>query len=185
MGLADAAMRLSKGADPATESLFVICRARALADNGRFTEARKEADRARELAARGEPRDMTGWVLLWGAPKATVDSHTAKIHDTLGDHAAAEAHYAQARRRYSPTEHQRIAALSAAAEGHTQIRQGQIERACTTWTAALDAMTGIRSSRTRKAVKSMRTDLAQFRARSARPALELDERARLWLQQAV
>ncbi|WP_330335604.1 hypothetical protein OHS33_38885 (plasmid) [Streptomyces sp. NBC_00536] len=185
LGLADTALELSRGVDPATESLFVICRARALAESGRHVEARREAERARELALRGETGEMVGWATMWGMPLATVDSHTAKICTRLGDHAAAEAHHAGARKRYASTEHQRIAALSAAAEGGAQLKQGQIEAACATWDRALDTMTGIRSSRTVKSVRSMRTDLAPFRARGARSALELDERARTWLRQAV
>ncbi|MYZ37907.1 MULTISPECIES: hypothetical protein [unclassified Streptomyces] len=183
LGLAEKAVSLGRGkVDPVAESLFVICRARALAESEQITKARHEADRARELAARGERAEM-GWAVMWGAPSATVAAHTAKIHERLGDHAAAERYHASARKHYGSTQHQRIAALSAAAEGHAQLRQGQIERACETWGLALDAMSGIRSSRTRKAVRSIRADLGRFRARGARPALELDERARTWLRQ--
>ncbi|MGW0562918.1 hypothetical protein ACWDZ4_20420 [Streptomyces sp. NPDC003016] len=185
LGLADTALSMSRGTDPATESLFVICRARALAESGKNAVALREADRARDLARQGQIGEMTGWAALWGAPAATVDSHTAKIHARIGDHVAAEQHHAHARKRYSSTTHQRIAALSAAAEGHAQLQQGQIEAACATWDRALDTMTGIRSSRTRKAVQSMRSDLGRFRTRGARPALELDERARTWLREAV
>ncbi|WP_328965712.1 hypothetical protein [Streptomyces virginiae] len=185
LGLANAALELSRGVDPATESLFVICRARALAESGQQAEARREAERARELALRGETAEMMGWATMWGTPKATVDSHTAKIYARLGDYAAAEVHHAGARKRYASTEHQRIAALSAAAEGGAQLKQGQIEAACATWDKALDTMTGIRSSRTVKSVRAMRADLAPFRTRGARSALELDERARTWLRQAV
>ncbi|MGV9311828.1 hypothetical protein ACWDR0_06490 [Streptomyces sp. NPDC003691] len=181
LGLADAALRLSRGIDPAAESLFVICRARALADSGNGAAALREAERARELATSGEAGDMTGWASSWGAPAAAVNSHIAKISERLGDHQAAEAHYATARRRYSTTPHQRITALSAASEGHAQLCQGRIEQACATWNEALDVMAGIRSSRTVKAVRSMRSDLAQFHARGARPAAELDERTRTWL----
>ncbi|MGW1278918.1 hypothetical protein ACWD4V_18500 [Streptomyces tsukubensis] len=75
-----------------------------------------------------------------------------------------------------------VAALSATFEGHAQLSQGRIEQACSTWQGALDAMTGVRSSQIVKAVRSMRTDLAQFHARGARPAAELDERTRAWLR---
>ncbi|WP_189132226.1 hypothetical protein [Wenjunlia tyrosinilytica] len=144
-----------------------------------------EVEAVRDMVARGEIGEMTGWASLWGAPSATVDSHTAKIYARVGDHAAAEAHYAGARKRYGSTAHQRIAALSAAAEGRAQLKQGQIEAACVTWGKALDTMTGIRSARARKSVQSMRSDLAPFRSRGARSALELDERARTWLREAV
>ncbi|WP_367141160.1 MULTISPECIES: hypothetical protein [Streptomyces] len=38
-------------------------------------------------------------------------------------------------------------------------------------------MDGVRSARTRKAITSMRRDIARFRARGVRSATELDERA--------
>ncbi|GAA2919321.1 MULTISPECIES: hypothetical protein [Streptomyces] len=186
LGLADRALRLSAGrVDPSTEALFVICRARALANSKRFTEALREAERARELAATGDVREMTGWASMWGHPTATVDSHTAAINTQVGNYMAAEQHHAAARQHYGNTEHQRIAALSAAAEGHAQLSQGQIERACHTWDHALDAMTGIRSKRAAKSVQAIRADLTSFRKRGVRQAAELDERARLWLHEAV
>ncbi|QDY77545.1 hypothetical protein [Streptomyces qinzhouensis] len=182
LGLADAALRLSRGTDPATQALFVSCRARALAVSRQGAEALREADRARELAATGEVAEITGWSRNWGSPHSTVDYHRAAINARIGNHSAAEAHYSAARRRWSTASHQRVAALSAASEGHAQLSQGRIEQACATWTGALDAMVGIRSSRTIKAVQAIRSDLAQFRARSARPAAELDDRARAWLR---
>ncbi|GLF99125.1 hypothetical protein [Streptomyces yaizuensis] len=182
--LADAALARARGrVDPVTESVFVICRARALAAEGRYGTALAEADRARALAERPGTADaMTGWASMWGAASATVASHTAKLHERVGDHPRAERHYARARQRYGGTEHRRIASLSAAAEGHAQCRQGRIEAACATWGQALDGMAGIRSARTVKAVGAMRSALAPLAARGARPARELDERARLWLR---
>jgi len=58
-----------------------------------------------------------------------------------------------------------------------QLKRGSIEQACATWGRAMDHMDGVRSVRTRKAVTSMRRDLARFRARGVRCAAELDERA--------
>ncbi|GAA1545894.1 hypothetical protein GCM10009730_63720 [Streptomyces albidochromogenes] len=46
LGLADTALSMSRGTDPATESLFVICRARALAESGKAADALREAERA-------------------------------------------------------------------------------------------------------------------------------------------
>ncbi|MEU5158424.1 hypothetical protein AB0G74_02245 [Streptomyces sp. NPDC020875] len=182
LGMADAALRLSRGTDPSTQALFVSCRARALAASQQGAEALREADRARELAATGEVADITGWARNWGFPASTVDYHRAAINVRIGDHSAAEAHYAAARRRWSTAHHQRVAALSATFEGHAQLSQGRIEQACSTWHGALDAMTGVRSYQIVKAVRSMRSDLARFHARGVRPAAELDERARVWLR---
>lgn len=184
LALAEAALSRAHGkVDPATESLFVICRARALAEADKRAAALSEADRARDMAAHGAADAVEGWAAMWGHPSATVASHTAKIMKSVGDHAGAERHHAAARRRYGSDNHLRISALSAAAEGEAQCAQGQVELACETWTRALDAMTGIRSSRTTKAVAGMRSSLTTFRARGARPAQELDERARQWLRE--
>ncbi|SCK61991.1 MULTISPECIES: hypothetical protein [unclassified Streptomyces] len=183
LGLADEALNRARGrVDQQTESLFVICRARALAASGadRHRDALAEAERARTMAsATGD--EVEGWAQMWGAAAATVDSHTAKIMAKVGDHRAAERHHARARRRYAGTEHQRIAALSAAEEGRAQADQGQIEAACATWTAALDSMRGIRSRRIVKAVKGMRTEINAARVRGSRAARVLDERTRLYL----
>ncbi|MFI8938291.1 hypothetical protein [Streptomyces syringium] len=179
--LAEAALTRASGrVDPATESLFVICRARALAVTGRPRQAVAEAVRARTLADR-RTDGMTGWATMWGSAAAMVDSHTAHILTRLGDHREAERYHASAARRYDGTEHQRIKALSSVAEGRAQCAQGHIEQACATWGRALDAMTGVRSSRTRQAVTAIRTDLNRFRGRDTRAARELDERARTWL----
>ncbi|MFE3015725.1 hypothetical protein [Streptomyces sp. NPDC059256] len=185
LGLADAALERAQGrVDRVTESLFVICRARALASVGQASRSLAEADRARTLAGSTGAEGMTGWASMWGAASANVASQTAKILDSIGDFRGAERHHANARRRYSGTEHQRIAALSAAAEGHSQYQQGQVERACATWGQALDTMTGIRSTRTLKAVHAMRSAVNQVKDRAVRPALDLDERAHTWLREA-
>ncbi|MGW6458730.1 hypothetical protein ACWF94_22915 [Streptomyces sp. NPDC055078] len=184
LDLADAALDRARGrVAPATEALFVICRARALADAGQVSKALAEADRARTLAS-AVAEGATGWAVMWGLASATVESHTAKILTRIGDHKGAERHHAGARRRYTGTEHRRIAALSAAAEADAQSRQGQTDAACATWNRALDTMNGIRSSRTIRAVRDMRSTIAPAKARGSRSAADLDERACLWLRDA-
>ncbi|MEU1281530.1 hypothetical protein [Streptomyces sp. NPDC005805] len=164
-----------------TRDVLSLCRARALAETGQITAARAQAAAARELAHAGTTDELRGWASMWGTPVGAVDAHTARIYTAVGDWAAAQRHHAAARRRYGRDRHRRIAALSAAAEGHALLRQGQIEAACTTWNQALDDMSGIGSSRTVAAVRSIRRDLAQFTRRGARPALALEDRARHWL----
>ncbi|MGW5679780.1 hypothetical protein ACWEV4_32680 [Streptomyces sp. NPDC003860] len=184
LDLADAALHRARGAvPPATEALFVICRARALAGTGQCAQALTEADRAWDLA-QAPAQESVGWDAMWGNASATVDSHTAKILEQVGDHQGAERRYAHARRQYANTEHRRIAALSAAAEGHAQARQGQIEAACATWRRSLQTMTGIRSTRTVTAVYGMRSALVPAKARGSRTAGEFDAEARHWLREA-
>lgn len=71
--------------------------------------------------------------------------------------------------------HQRIAALSTAAQGHAQFTQGHIEQACATWGRALDGVTGVRSTHTRvrtcSTVMALLTDLARLRGRGVRSVL--------------
>ncbi len=118
---------------------------------------------------------------MWGAARAAVDSNTGHLLARLGDHAEAEHHHARAARYYASTDHQRITALSLAAEGHAQYAQGHIEHACTTWHRALDTMTGIHSQRTRQAAAAMRTGLNQPRHQHTHTAHNLNHRLRTWL----
>lgn len=75
------------------------------------------------------------------------------------------------------TTYARIVSLDLVAGAEIQLKRGRIEEACQTWHRAIDHMDGVRSVRTRKAVKNMRKDLSRFRARGVRCAAELDERA--------
>ncbi|MFI8944120.1 hypothetical protein [Streptomyces syringium] len=181
LALADSALERARGhVDKATESLFVICRARALAVSGQGTRALREAARARTMAEAGNPE--AGWAALWGTAQATVSSHTAKINAYLRDYQTAEDHYTAAARRYGMTEHRRITGLSNIQSGRMQLKQGRTEEACNTWGHALDALAGVQSARARRAVRAVRGELATLRHRGVHEAEELDNRARLWLQ---
>ncbi|WP_367141086.1 MULTISPECIES: hypothetical protein [Streptomyces] len=183
LDLADTALHHVRDRVPdTTRSLFVVCRARALAATGSTRQAITAAGQARTLAE--TDAGTAGWDAMWGAAAATVDSHTAAILTQAGDHAQAEAHWASAARYYAGTEHQRVAALSTAAQGRAQCAQGHVEQACATWGRALDGMTGVRSTRTRQAVIGLRADLARLRGRGVRSVQALDDRARSWLRDA-
>ncbi|MDG9703834.1 tol-pal system YbgF family protein [Streptomyces sp. DH37] len=181
--LADAALARARGhVDPATEALMMICRARTLAADGRATEAVTEADRAAELAMRADDAErVPHWSALWGPSQATIASHTARIHITLRDYSSAERYYARAARTYGrSTEHARVAGLVKFDLGRVQLRQGHVERACATWSEALDVLQGVRSQRATKAVTGVRKQLRMFAGRGVRAAADLDERARSW-----
>ncbi|MFD5268818.1 hypothetical protein [Streptomyces sp. NPDC058335] len=108
-------------------------------------------------------------------------SRTAKVHETLGDHRAAAQQYTLAATARPAGTYARIVALDLVAGAEMHLKRGGIEQACATWHRAIDHMDGVRSVRTRKAVRRMRGDLARFRARGLRCAAELDERARDFL----
>ncbi|MEU1015531.1 hypothetical protein [Streptomyces sp. NPDC005898] len=120
---------------------------------------------------------MPFWALAWGPPAASVYSRTAKVYETLGDHRAAADEYARAAATRPAGTYARIVALDLVAGAEMLLKRGSIEQACSAWGQAMDHMDGVRSVRTRKAVKNMRGALAPFRTRGLRCAAELDERA--------
>lgn len=183
--LADAALSLADGrVGPGLLSLFVICRARALATAGRGPEAVAEVRRAQDLALRGETKgeELPYWVALSGAPRAAVSSHTAKTLRALADHANAEKAYAASARGYSNPQagKSRITALSLAWQGEEQAAQGHLEQACGTWARSLDYFEGVYSDRAIKQVAKIRRQLGVFQGRGITAASHLDERARTW-----
>ena len=180
LDLAEAALARVQGrVDPAAEALFVVTRARALANAGRGPEAVAQARTAQDLVVRGEQDGVPWWAALWGVARATVSSHTAKTFRALGDHANAERHYAESARR-RPDGTQRITALTVAAEGREQALQGHVEQACDTWGRSLDLLGGVRSARAAEEVAGIRRHLRVFEGRGVRAAAVLDERARSW-----
>jgi transcriptional regulator with XRE-family HTH domain/ribosomal protein L12E/L44/L45/RPP1/RPP2 len=180
LDLAEAALDRVRGKlVPAAEALFVVTRARALANAGRGPEAVAQARQAQDMVVRGEQEEVPSWAALWGIARATVSSHTAKTFRALGDHANAERHYAESARR-RPDGTQRITALTVAAEGREQALQGHVEQACDTWGRSLDLLGGVRSARAADEVAGMRRHLRSFEGRGVRAAAVLDERARAW-----
>lgn len=177
-GLAETGLNRAKGkVDNQTEALFRVVHAHTLAKGGQRRAALSEADRARELITADRGDEVPFWALAWGPPTASVYSRTAKVYETLGDYGTAATQYARAATARPATTYARIVALDLVASAEMQLKRGQIEQACHTWNRAIDHMDGVQSTRTRKAVKNMRKDLARFRARGVRCAAELDERA--------
>lgn len=184
-GLAETGLNRAKGkVDAQTESLFRVVHAHTLAKTGQPQAALAEAKRAHALLAAAPGDEVPFWALAWGPPAASVYSRTAKVYETLRDHPAAAEQYARAVASRPAGTYARIVALDLVAGAEMQLKRGQIEQACATWNRALDHMDGVRSVRTRKAVTSMRRDLARFRARGVRCAAELDERAAGFLTSA-
>jgi hypothetical protein len=126
---------------------------------------------------------MPLWAMVWGPPAATVHSRTAKVFETLGDCGNSARSYATAAASRPGATYARIIALDLVAQAEQQAQQGGIEQACATWDRAIDTMAAVKSTRTLKAVRSLRGDLRPYRARGVRAAAELDERARVFLAQ--
>ncbi|WP_240468234.1 tetratricopeptide repeat protein [Streptomyces dangxiongensis] len=181
--LAEAALaRVHGQVDPSTEALFAVTRARALAHAGRRADAVAQLREAQDLVLRGDEQALPFWAALWGSPRATVASHTAKAFRELGDHSNAERHYGVSARSRpgSGHEHQRITALTLAAQGREQAAQGHLEQACSTWGESLHLFGGVRSARAVSEVRGIRRSLKVFERRGVQAAADLDERARSW-----
>jgi hypothetical protein len=163
------------------EALFAVTRAHALAKTGQTRRALADTALAETALAVGADDEVPFWALAWGPPAATVHSRTAKVFEALGDRPNAARHYATAAASRPGTTYARIIALDLVAQAEQQAKQGSIEQACTTWGRAIDTMAGVKSTRTLKAVRSLRSDLRPYRARGVRVAAELDERARVFL----
>ncbi|MEU9417434.1 hypothetical protein [Streptomyces sp. NPDC048272] len=177
-GLAETGLNRAKGkVDAQTEALFRVVHAHTLAKSGLRRAALAEAKQAQALLAGAPGDDVPFWALAWGPPAPSVYSRTAKVHETLEDHRNAADEYARAAATRPAGTYARIVALDLVAGAEMQLKRGSIEQACATWGQAMDHMDGVHSVRTRKAVKSMRTDLAPFRTRGLRCAVDLDERA--------
>ncbi|MFI1012644.1 hypothetical protein [Streptomyces sp. NPDC020965] len=176
-GLSRAAGRIPARA----QALFHITHAHALAKTDRRREAAVEMEAARTALDSGQGEDVPFWALAWGPPEATVASRTAKVLDTLGDHRRAGQHYTRAAASRPADTYARIVALDLVSAAESQLKQGSLEEACATWGRAMDHMDGVASARTRKAVRTMRRDLAPYRTRGLRCATDLDERATAFL----
>ncbi|SER19681.1 hypothetical protein [Actinokineospora terrae] len=157
--------------------------AHTLAKAGDRRAALTEAGNARSLLAADPGDEPTFWALTWGPARASVYSRTARVHETLGDHRAAQ-EYARAATARTGSGYARVVALDLASAAEIHLKHGGVEQACATWMRALDRMNGVHSARARKAVIRMRGDIAGFRARGLRCAVDLDERARELLTSA-
>lgn len=184
LDLIDAALRhIGRRSDPATEALYVVTRARALAMADRGREAVAEAARAERLVQDADEREMPYWAALWGSARACVGNHSAKAAEHMGSYAVAEQHFSRAVRRRPGGQYRRITALNVAHTGAMQCRQGRVEQACDTWRAALELMDGVRSARVLRAVADMRHGLSPYCHGRVPAALDLAERIRLWSAQ--
>jgi hypothetical protein len=163
--------------DGQTEALLHITHARAFA----ATSDRPAA--ARALLAAENALTRTGdhqpaFSLVSGPAAGTVASHTARTLTDLGDHAGTEQQHRAALVRWDAEKYRRVHALTYADLGDSLAAQARADEAIATWGQALDLMAGMTSDRTRKAISSIRPQLATYRRRGVPGATDLDRRAR-------
>ncbi|TDO57368.1 hypothetical protein EV651_11192 [Kribbella sp. VKM Ac-2571] len=167
-------------ASPRERALLEVVQARALAADGQGSAATKALLRAEDnLTAAGSGDDEPGRVFFFG--EASLAHETACTLRDLGDLAAATTQFRRSVRTRKAATFTRTHAVTLGYLGAVQARQGAIDEACSTWSAALDAMDGVHSGRTRQTVVDMRSALSPFRARGIPAAAELDHRAARYL----
>ncbi|MGW8762878.1 Tat pathway signal protein [Streptomyces sp. NPDC055815] len=161
------------------KALLGVVHARGLAAAGYKKEAaaallQAESDLGRATDG-GEP------ARVWFFGEASLAHETAAALRDLGDMKGAEREFKRSVRTRRE-QFKRTHSVTLGYLGDVQVRQGQLEAACSTWSQALDAMTGVQSGRARETVVQMRRALSPFRNRGGSPAAELDARARAVLQ---
>jgi len=172
--LARAAWAKADGrSDPQTLSLFALNLARSHAAAGESRETARWLNHAERLASRPSESRPPRWVTLGGTPEARLASQTAKTFTALGRHADAEPLYAAAGARWSAATHPRVRALDLHLLGGAQVKQGHLEQACATWTAAVPTLREVRSARTRRALADIRAAVTTSRHRDSPSAREL------------
>ncbi|MFB0630453.1 Tat pathway signal protein [Streptomyces sp. AB3(2024)] len=168
------AQRRYAQASPRERALLGVVHARALALSRRDTEARAALHRAAEDLSNARPTDEPARVFFFG--EASLAHETACTLRDLGDLRAAEKEFEHSvRTRALPFARTHVVTLGYL--GAVQVRQGQVEAACATWSRALDSMDGIASGRVQDTVVQMRRALRPVLARGGRVAATLDQRA--------
>lgn len=177
--LAEAAIDRAHGrVDQATMGLFLNTLAMAHATNGNSASAAHFINRAEETLS-APPDESPGWAASGGRAETRHGSNAGKTLAAMGDHQAAIRLLKRSAQSWSPTSHPRVRALTLANLAESQAALGRIEEACETWSSALDSMQGVRSARTDRAVRTMRSHLSVYRKRGLRSAEELDQKASL------
>jgi hypothetical protein len=178
LALAEASMEDARYrlATPRERALLGVVNARTLAATGDAQRAaiallRAEDDLAAAHVDQEEPRR----VAFFG--EASLAHESAFALRDCGDLAGAERAFERSVRVRDRVTYARTHAVTLGYLGAIQQRRGELDRACATWSRALDAMEGIQSGRARDAVLEMRAGLAPLRRRGPGAVRELDRRA--------
>ncbi|MFI6689411.1 Tat pathway signal protein [Streptomyces sp. NPDC050485] len=167
-------------ATPRERALLGVVHARALALARRKPEARQALHRAADDLSKAAPHDNEPARVAFFSDASLAHETACTLRD-LGELAPAEKEFEHSvRTRALP--YARTHAVTLGYLGDVQVRQGQVEAACATWSRALDSMTGIQSGRVSDTVVQMRRALSPVRARGGRAAAELDQRAAAFLR---
>ncbi|MCZ4118109.1 Tat pathway signal protein [Streptomyces sp. H39-S7] len=169
-------------ATPRERALLQVVHARTLAANNRKAEATRALRRAEDdLSNASEGIREPDRTFFFG--EASLAHETACTLRDLGDHRGAVKEFRRSVRTRGAA-FRRTHAVTLGYMGATQIAQGGVEEACSTWNSVLDAMEdGIYSGRARQRVVDMRTLLSPYRKRGIHAVGVLDARAASYLAQ--
>ncbi|MCC9738500.1 Tat pathway signal protein [Streptomyces sp. MNU89] len=160
---------------PREKALLGVVHARALAAAGRKREASAALLRAEDdLAAAHDGIQDPGRVFFFG--EASLAHETACTLRDLGDLAGAEKEFRRSVRTRKAAAFSRTHAVTLGYLGAIEASRGNVEAACSTWSRALDAMSGVQSGRARQTVLTMRRVVSPFRNRGIGAVAELDTR---------
>jgi tetratricopeptide (TPR) repeat protein len=167
-------------ATPRERALISIVHARALAANGqRQAAARTLLQAEDDLAAASEGTPEPHRTFFFG--EASLAHETARTLIVLGDAPGALRQYQRSIRKRG-TAFRRTHAVTLGYLGTAHLAQGNLEEACTVWSAALDTVEdGVHSGRARQAIADMRTLLSPYRRRKIPLVTDLDTRAAQYL----
>lgn len=167
-------------ASPREKALLGVVHARALAADQQKAAALAALRRAEDDLRNADGTEEPGRVFFFA--EASLAHETACTLRDLGDLKGAETEFQRSVRTRALPIAARTHAVTLGYLGDVQVRQGHLDRACATWSTALDTMTGIQSGRVRDTVVRMRRALSPVRRRGGSTAAELDERARQMLR---
>lgn len=171
-------------ASPREQSLVSVIHARSLAVNGDRAAATAELLRAEDaLASAAEVEAEPGRIFFFG--EASLSHETACALRDSGDLDGAAQQFKRSIRTRKATKFARTHAVTPGYMGAVQMRRGEVEQACQSWAAALDAMDGVRSGRTRQVVVGVRQDLAPLQRRAGPEITELLRRTNTHLAAAT
>lgn len=169
-------------ATPRERALLGVVHARSLAANGMNKAAAKTLLRAEDdLAKAHEGIEEPNRTFFFG--EASLAHETACTLRDLGDRQGALRQFRHSVRTRGEA-FRRTHAVTLGYMRATQIADGSVEEACSTWSGVLDAMDeGIYSGRARQTVADMRRLLSPYRRRGIPVVGVLDARAAAYLAQ--
>jgi hypothetical protein len=169
-----------RAASPREKSLLGVVHARALAAAGEGRNAATALIRAEDdLRAASPDDDEPARVFFFG--EASLAHETGCTLRDSGDLTGAVKALKHSVRTRKSTAFARTHAVTLGYLGSVQARQGLLEAACGSWSAALSAMDGVRSGRTRQVAADIRSTLSPFKRRASAVAAEVDRRAAEYL----